>query len=74
MDEPGFSVAYARMCGILQKKQVTTKDNAPVQFKYLLLTRCQQEFEKEYLEERVRKEYERDIAETTSEEKKKQLK
>jgi hypothetical protein len=25
VDEPGFSVAYAQMCGVLQKKQVSRK-------------------------------------------------
>lgn len=51
MDEPGFSVAYARMCEVLQRKQVmaevevlspsgeTQKQIQQVNFRKLLLTR-----------------------------------
>ena len=51
VDEPGFSVAYARMCEVLQRKQVmaevevlspsgeTQKQIQQVNFRKLLLTR-----------------------------------
>ena len=52
VDEPGFSVAYARMCEVLQRKQVMVEVNVaspgsgqtsaqmqPVNFRKLLITR-----------------------------------
>ncbi len=45
IDEPGFSVAYARMCLDLQKKEVANAEGK-VNFRKLLITRCQKEFEK----------------------------
>lgn len=34
VDEPGFSVAYARMCEVLQKKQVKMKKVNKTYFKW----------------------------------------
>lgn len=57
LDEPAFSVAYAQMCRVLQLKKVPVEgeDGAPipgteVAFRKLLITRCQSEFEKDYME------------------------
>ncbi len=41
VDEPGFSVAYAKMCEVLQKKQVSSPDTQKPNFRKLLITRCQ---------------------------------
>lgn len=41
MDEPNFSVAYAKMCSELRAKEVQNSS-----FRKILITRCQQEFEK----------------------------
>ncbi|XP_061574767.1 eukaryotic translation initiation factor 4 gamma 1-like isoform X3 [Cololabis saira] len=49
LSEPDFSVAYANMCRCLSGLQVTTTDKpgASVNFRKLLLNRCQKEFEKD---------------------------
>ena len=52
VDEPSFSVAYAQMCQSLMKKSIVVKDNTEqkeVSFKKLLITRVQQEFVKDYM-------------------------
>ena len=52
VDEPSFSVAYAQMCKVLGTMQVPAdrknKDEQPeyVNFRKLLVNRCQSEFEK----------------------------
>ncbi len=72
VDEPGFSVAYARMCEVLQKKQVTTASGQPMNFRKLLITKCQQEFERDYMEGLDKAKYEKAIAEAPNEKKKKE--
>ncbi|XP_030218849.1 eukaryotic translation initiation factor 4 gamma 1a isoform X4 [Gadus morhua] len=49
ISEPNFSVAYANMCRCLMGLKVPTTDNpeATVNFRKLLLNRCQKEFEKD---------------------------
>uniref|UniRef100_A0A7N6FLE2 Eukaryotic translation initiation factor 4 gamma 1 n=1 Tax=Anabas testudineus TaxID=64144 RepID=A0A7N6FLE2_ANATE len=49
ISEPDFSVAYANMCRCLigLKVQTTDKPGATVNFRKLLLNRCQKEFEKD---------------------------
>ena len=49
MDEPGFAVEYAKMCKHLNQKQVKENDTV-VNFRKLLITRCQTEFQKDYME------------------------
>lgn len=74
MDEPEFSVAYARMCEVLQKKQVTNAETGqPINFRKLLITRCQQEFERDYMDGLDKTNYERNMEEATTEERKKEL-
>ncbi|XP_077998892.1 eukaryotic translation initiation factor 4 gamma 3-like isoform X2 [Glandiceps talaboti] len=47
ISEPGFSVAYANMCRCLMSIKVPTEDGkSVVNFRKLLLIRCQKEFEK----------------------------
>uniref|UniRef100_A0AAV2J0Z0 Eukaryotic translation initiation factor 4 gamma 1-like n=1 Tax=Knipowitschia caucasica TaxID=637954 RepID=A0AAV2J0Z0_KNICA len=49
ISEPDFSVAYANMCRCLMglKVQATDQPGATVNFRKLLLNRCQKEFEKD---------------------------
>ena len=68
MDEPEFSVAYARMCEVLRDKKVThdsTVTGQPVKgpdFRKLLITRCQIEFERDYMEGFDKAKYEAELA------------
>merc|ERR1719209_1663305 len=53
VDEPAFSVAYAQMCKVMQMKKVPVdggKEEECVHFRKLLISRCQKEFEKDYME------------------------
>ena len=47
--EPSFSTAYAQLCQNLSLRQVPSQANPSVMvnFRKILLTRCQQEFEKD---------------------------
>ena len=53
IDEPNFCEAYAKMCRTMSQFKVVVpsaaggKPGAPVEFRKLLLTRCQREFEKD---------------------------
>ena len=49
MDEPEFSVAYARICEVLREKDVDD-NSGRVNFRKLLIARCQKEFERDYME------------------------
>ncbi len=73
VDEPSFSVAYAKMCEVLQRKQVVADNGTPINFRKLLITQCQQEFEKDYMEGK-RDKFEQAIEAEKDEEKKKALK
>ncbi|XP_069096170.1 eukaryotic translation initiation factor 4 gamma 3 isoform X6 [Pleurodeles waltl] len=55
IDEPSFSVAYANMCRCLAtlKVQMTDKPASTVNFRKLLLNRCQKEFEKDKVDDDV---------------------
>lgn len=76
VDEPSFSVAYAMMCQELQKKKVPdeNKPEENVNFRKLLISRCQKEFEKEYMDGREREKYIADMNEATNEDDKKKIK
>ncbi|CAH1183097.1 unnamed protein product [Phaedon cochleariae] len=78
VDEPNFSVAYANMCKELALMQVPTNNSTPdkqefVNFRKLLITRCQVEFEKNSIDEVTRNNKVKEIEETTDPEKKKDL-
>ena len=51
LEEPSFSIAYANLCKVLSPMKVewTTADGKPKtnNFRRVLLTKCQQEFEKD---------------------------
>ena len=75
MDEPEFSVAYAKMCDVLREKKVPKDESGTlVDFRKLLVTRCQKEFEKDYMEGVDKAKYEQDYAAATTEEARKELK
>ncbi|XP_067442631.1 eukaryotic translation initiation factor 4 gamma 3 isoform X12 [Thunnus thynnus] len=71
IDEPSFSVAYGNMCRCLAtlKVQMTDKPNTTVNFRKLLLNRCQKEFEKDKVDDVVfeRKQKELDSAASSTE-------
>ena len=74
MDEPGFSVAYAKMCEVLKNKEVKSSETGkPVNFKKLLITMCQKEFYRDYMEGLDQSQYDADMAAADSEEKRKQI-
>ncbi len=73
VDEPGFSVAYAKMCEVLRQKQITSNNGQAISFRKLLITQCQHEFEKDYLEGLDRESYDKRIAEAEKEEKIKEI-
>ena len=74
VDEPSFSVAYASMCGELQKKKVSDADGKEINFRKLLIMRCQQEFEKDYMEGLDREKHVSEMEATTDEDEKKRIK
>ncbi|XP_034170013.2 eukaryotic translation initiation factor 4 gamma 3 isoform X3 [Pangasianodon hypophthalmus] len=71
IDEPSFSVAYANMCHCLAtlKVPMADKPGTTVNFRKLLLNRCQKEFERDKMDDAVfeRKRKELDCAASTSE-------
>lgn len=82
MDEPNFSNAYAKLCKEISMMQVpvnakdANEENTPecVNFRKLLVTRCQTEFEKNSAEETVVSHQKlKEIEECEDPEKKKEL-
>uniref|UniRef100_A0AAY4EB52 Eukaryotic translation initiation factor 4 gamma 3-like n=1 Tax=Denticeps clupeoides TaxID=299321 RepID=A0AAY4EB52_9TELE len=68
IDEPSFSVAYGNMCRCLAtlKVPVADKPNSTVNFRKLLLNRCQKEFEKDKLDDDVFEKKQRELEAATS--------
>ena len=58
LEEPSFSIAYANLCKVLSPMKVewTTPDGKQKtnNFRRVLLTKCQQEFEKDKKDDEVR--------------------
>jgi translation initiation factor 4G len=75
ISEPGFSVQYAKLAHALINIQVPLKERPTetINFRKLLLNRCQKEFEKDKQEEIDIERRQKQIEETTSEEEKKIL-
>ena len=73
VDEPSFSVAYAQMCGELSRKKVVDETGAEVNFRKLLITRCQQEFQKDYMEGMDKEKYDKQIEEADNPDDKKRI-
>ena len=76
MDEPEFSVAYAKMCEVLKGKTVKKeegKEQKTSDFRVRLITRCQQEFQRDYMADFDKTKYEAELAAAETEEAKKEL-
>eukprot|EP00062_Callorhinchus_milii_P012760 gi/632960130/ref/XP_007896020.1/ PREDICTED: eukaryotic translation initiation factor 4 gamma 3 isoform X2 [Callorhinchus milii] len=71
IDEPNFSVAYANMCRCLTmlKVPMADKPGAWVNFRKLLLNRCQKEFEKDKAEDIFNEKRQKEIDASSNEEK-----
>jgi len=76
VDEPAFSVAYAQMCKVMQMKKVPIEGQEEqfVNFRKLLISRCQREFEKDYMGDLDRDQYIKDMNDAKTEEDKKRVK
>ncbi|XP_073681574.1 eukaryotic translation initiation factor 4 gamma 3 [Garra rufa] len=68
IDEPSFSVAYANMCRCLATLKVPTADkpNTTVNFRKLLLNRCQKEFERDKVDDVVLEKKQKELDSATS--------
>jgi len=76
VDEPAFSVAYAQMCKVMQMKKVMVggkEDDKEVNFRKLLISRCQKEFEKDYMENLDRTKYRQEMNAAEDEDTKKRI-
>ncbi|XP_024939403.1 eukaryotic translation initiation factor 4 gamma 1 isoform X9 [Cephus cinctus] len=81
VDEPSFSVAYALMCkelGMMEvnggdKKTLSGRQESSGNFRKLIITRCQMEFEKNSADESARVQKLKEIEECTDPDKKKEL-
>lgn len=68
VDEPNFSVAYALMCkelALMEVPATARKEGESVNFRKLLVTRCQLEFEKQSVDETARNAKVKEIEECT---------
>ena len=73
VDEPSRIVFFASVCRELEKKKVSDETGEDVNFRTLLLKRCQQEFYKDYLGE-AKEKHVATLNATTNEDEKKKLK
>ncbi|XP_073426274.1 eukaryotic translation initiation factor 4 gamma 3 isoform X6 [Dendrobates tinctorius] len=75
IDEPSFSVAYANMCRCLAtlKVPMADKPGSTVNFRKLLLNRCQKEFEKDKADDDVFEKKQKDLELATTPEEKNRL-
>ena len=75
LNEPLFSASYARMCLVLGDKKATDENsNFVVTFKRLLIMKCQEEFEKDYMDGLDGEKYINDINKATTDDEKKIIK
>jgi translation initiation factor 4G len=72
LDEPAFAVAYARMCKTLSLRKIH-EEGKEVNFRTLLITRCQREFQKDYMADLDRTAYVEKLSKATTEEEKKEI-
>uniref|UniRef100_A0A4W4F1D7 Eukaryotic translation initiation factor 4 gamma 3 n=1 Tax=Electrophorus electricus TaxID=8005 RepID=A0A4W4F1D7_ELEEL len=68
IDEPSFSVAYGNMCSCLAmlKVPMADKPTSTVNFRKLLLNRCQKEFEKDKVDDDVFEKKQRELEAASS--------
>lgn len=71
LDEPIFSVAYARMCREMSMKKAVDEDGRDVNFRALLIARCQKEFMTDYMDGLDQEQYKSNIAKATTDDEKK---
>ncbi|XP_067392701.1 eukaryotic translation initiation factor 4 gamma 1 isoform X2 [Emydura macquarii macquarii] len=76
ISEPNFSVAYANMCRCLMGLKVPTTDKpaVTVNFRKLLLNRCQKEFEKDKDDDEIFEKKQKEMDEAAAPEEKARLK
>ncbi|TFJ99122.1 acylamino-acid-releasing enzyme [Platysternon megacephalum] len=76
ISEPNFSVAYANMCRCLMGLKVPTTDKpaVTVNFRKLLLNRCQKEFEKDKDDDEIFEKKQKEMDDAASPEEKARLK
>lgn len=73
LDEPVFSVAYARMCKVLSMLKIADEEGKEIKFRTLLITRCQKEFMRDYMADLDRDAYAANLAKATTEDEKKAI-
>lgn len=75
ISEPNFSVSYANMCRCLSglKVQTTDKPECHVNFRKLLLNRCQREFEKDKDDDEIIERKQKELEAASGPEEKQQL-
>ncbi|XP_039986566.1 eukaryotic translation initiation factor 4 gamma 1-like [Xiphias gladius] len=75
ISEPDFSVAYANMCRCLMglKVQTIDKPGVTVNFRKLLLNRCQKEFEKDKDDDEIFEKKQKELEAASGEEEKQRL-
>ncbi|XP_028274982.1 eukaryotic translation initiation factor 4 gamma 1-like isoform X4 [Parambassis ranga] len=74
ISEPNFSVAYANMCRCLMGLKVQTdKPGTSVNFRKLLLNRCQKEFEKDKDDDEIFEKKQKELEAASGEEEKQRL-
>jgi len=74
VEEPAFSSAYASMCRELSLKEVREENSSkPVDFRSLLLRRCQKEFLADYISDDQRSKYAEDLKNAKNEEEEKNV-
>uniref|UniRef100_A0A8C2GPX4 Eukaryotic translation initiation factor 4 gamma, 1a n=1 Tax=Cyprinus carpio TaxID=7962 RepID=A0A8C2GPX4_CYPCA len=76
ISEPNFSVAYANMCRCLMGLKVPTSDKpgVTVNFRKLLLNRCQKEFEKDKDDDEIFEQKQKELDAAAEEEERQRLK
>ncbi|NXF34228.1 IF4G1 factor, partial [Nyctibius bracteatus] len=76
ISEPNFSVAYANMCRCLMGLKVPTTDKptATVNFRKLLLNRCQKEFEKDKDDDEIFEKRQKEMDDASAPEEKARMK
>ena len=75
VNELGSSVACARMCQVLQMKKVLAENSETetVNFRKLLISRCQKEFDRDYMEGLDRDKYLAEMAAAQTDDERKQV-
>lgn len=74
VEEPAFSSAYASMCRELSQKKIQEENSSkPVDFRTLLIRRCQKEFLADYISDEQRKKYVEDLGNAKNEEEEKNV-